>query len=703
MDAREVEARLISDLFLRTYRGDYQWLPYLFRSLNRHASGWRKLIVVVPVGQEADFPVLPELDAPEFCEAVEFATCPVYANDYIGQQITKLRAWELSDADAIGYLDSDMVFTRPFDARALPTSGMGAHPDGVGARPWSEAGEAKDAWYESTRDLLGFEPTHETMCRHPFVYRRETIQGCYEHVVGEDGLLEYGRCFSEFNLLGNYAIHNGAATYTPAGPELQRQFRSYDGLTVDTLQWLAVNGYDSHVPAEKLDGQGGIWTIAADSTVSRWDRETGRLDHDQNALPRILDAFRGRPVVWDVGALIGDHSRSYADAGHRVVAIEPQPMAFECLARNFAGNDRVTCLHLAAGASEQVTLASPDEQNAGARFLTQVAGGHETVLLDDLTRVYSAPDAIKLDVEGWEVKALRGASAILASVRPVMVIEVNRGALVRAGDSPEALHELLTWCGYRMRDLYTNEPWLAGDTREQFDIVAKPIRHVGGNGSKPKLRILHNLARSGGTIVSRCLACMDGVALLSEVHPTFWQGWNDPVLQARKWYGVHVPDDLDFVDTIAALEEAFRARGQMLVLRSWDFVDFIPSSKNRKPAGRSQLTESLRERFELVESALLRGATEAHASVERFLGERVDQAAFVEGAWAFSSQPWSAVDYEVLCHDPQVFMAELCRQLDLPLDPAWATKWQSYVNVTGDVANQLERVHIGRKETPHAE
>ena len=56
---------------------------------------------------------------------------------------------------------------------------------------------------------------------------------------------------------------------------------------------------------------------------------------------------------------------------------------------------------------------------------------------------------------------------------PIIVCEVNRGALERAGTSPEELHALLTSYGYEMRDLFTEEIWRAGDARPQFDVVAK--------------------------------------------------------------------------------------------------------------------------------------------------------------------------------------------------------------------------------------
>jgi hypothetical protein len=43
---------------------------------------------------------------------VRLETCHAYEDDYNGQQISKLRAWELSSADEVLYLDADLVVSR---------------------------------------------------------------------------------------------------------------------------------------------------------------------------------------------------------------------------------------------------------------------------------------------------------------------------------------------------------------------------------------------------------------------------------------------------------------------------------------------------------------------------------------------------------------------------------------------------------------
>jgi len=215
---------------------------------------------------------------------------------------------------------------------------------------------------------------------------------------------------------------------------------------------------------------------------------------------------------------------------------------------------------------------------------------------------------------------------------------------------------------------------------------------------KPTIRILHGLARTGGTIVSRCIGCMSGVALLSEIHPTLCHEWNNPRTQAREWYGVDVQVGLPFVDTVAALEEAFRARGLALVLRSWDFVDYVPSRHNVAPAMLSTLVETLRERFELREAWLTRTPANMLASLRLFMPDDdvLTDAGFAAGYAAYNAKSGvPRVSHEMFCEHPRFAIDAICAGLGLTVDPGWPDKWQRYVNVTGDIENQLARTVIG--------
>ena len=66
---------------------------------------------------------------------------------------------------------------------------------------------------------------------------------------------------------------------------------------------------------------------------------------------------------------------------------------------------------------------------------------------------------------------------------------------------------------------------------------------VPGRAPRPTLRLLHHMARSGGTLISKCLGCMSGVLLLSEIHPLGTNHFN-PLVQAQRWYGLLSSQDL---------------------------------------------------------------------------------------------------------------------------------------------------------------
>ena len=87
--------------------------------------------------------------------------------------------------------------------------------------------------------------------------------------------------------------------------------------------------------------------------------------------------------------------------------------------------------------------------------------------------------------------------------------------------------------------------------------------------NKPPIRILSNLARAGGTLVSRCLGSMKNTVLLSEIHPLGTRIFN-PLDQAQSWYGMFRPEEIrgthDFVTAIILVEDRCRQSGRNLVI-----------------------------------------------------------------------------------------------------------------------------------------
>jgi hypothetical protein len=59
-------------------------------------------------------------------------------------------------------------------------------------------------------------------------------------------------------------------------------------------------------------------------------------------------------------------------------------------------------------------------------------------------------DVVKIDVEGAELKVVAGGRSILATARPILLIEANDDALRGQGASTAAVVDLLRALGYRI-------------------------------------------------------------------------------------------------------------------------------------------------------------------------------------------------------------------------------------------------------------
>lgn len=184
-----------------------------------------------------------------------------------------------------------------------------------------------------------------------------------------------------------------------------------------------------------------------DGLLSRWVERDQRLDQDQSLPGHYLRHIEPGDVVVDGGAAIGDHTAAYMQKcgdPSLVHAFEPNPLMLECLAYNCIGCHIHAC---ALSDEDGVGRFHHINENAGASFLSSEGGIQVlTCRLDS----FSLPklDFMKLDLEGYEFKALSGAQDTLTRCKPRMVIEVYTLLLERAGATPAMLFDLLKGLGY---------------------------------------------------------------------------------------------------------------------------------------------------------------------------------------------------------------------------------------------------------------
>jgi FkbM family methyltransferase len=159
----------------------------------------------------------------------------------------------------------------------------------------------------------------------------------------------------------------------------------------------------------------------------------------------LVERLRPGMVFYDLGANIGLFSLIAArlvGAGGRVFSFEPDAEVAARLRRNIElnGFSNITVVEAAIwSANTNVRFVASDasspERGTGKLLADEdQADGTRVrcIALDDFIQTAPPPDAIKCDVEGAELEALRGAKRLLEARRPWIICEMHSEANDRA-------------------------------------------------------------------------------------------------------------------------------------------------------------------------------------------------------------------------------------------------------------------------------
>lgn len=161
--------------------------------------------------------------------------------------------------------------------------------------------------------------------------------------------------------------------------------------------------------------------------------------HDELIAPGLIDP-QSAPVVVDVGANVGQFLcaiKAFAPAA-TVLSVEPDPDSHESLAINAARLQGVTTQRVAVGEERGELLLHRHHVSMMATLRPSTVEDYDPSMtvpvpvapLDELTGHLPVVDLLKIDVEGFEVEALRGAVSLLRRTR-LLVLEIG---LARASD-----------------------------------------------------------------------------------------------------------------------------------------------------------------------------------------------------------------------------------------------------------------------------
>jgi len=195
--------------------------------------------------------------------------------------------------------------------------------------------------------------------------------------------------------------------------------------------------------------------------------------------PEVRKIFRAvlpaNGAAVDIGANVGWHTllmASLVGDGGRVLAVEPNPSVRARLQENLSLNgfshvevspyaimdsDGVVTFHspeaadMASGAGHVITAAAEGDPGA-ARI--------EARRLDSLVPSMGLErlDLIKIDIEGFEWPALKGAEQTIARFRPHIVFEYLAECADRGGGTPAVLEQFFRRHGYRLYAIGRSRP-----------------------------------------------------------------------------------------------------------------------------------------------------------------------------------------------------------------------------------------------------
>lgn len=227
------------------------------------------------------------------------------------------------------------------------------------------------------------------------------------------------------------------------------------------------------------------------------------------------------------------------------------------------------------------------------------------------------------------------------------------------------------------------------------------------------IRLMLSYARSGGTLLNRCLGCLQDTVVLSEVSPFHGGGGavgNNPRTvwdQARDWFDIKLYER-EYFTALQELDEICERQGRHLVLREWSYINFNPHAAlpSYCPPNKLSTLEGLKERrmaykpFVFVRDPVDIWISRKMPSPKDFFARYLRYLAAINqtGAPIFR--------YEDFTEAPSEVLEIICGSVGLPFSEKWRD-FPYFIDVNGDTApnkpvrkNEGEIRRLERKSIP---
>ena len=198
---------------------------------------------------------------------------------------------------------------------------------------------------------------------------------------------------------------------------------------------------------------------------------------------------------------------------------------------------------------------------------------------------------------------------------------------------------------------------------------------------------LHHLSATGGTLISKCLAAMPNVVLLSEINPRVrTQGFNpfDPIQQLTK-YNLLTPSELQaiFLDRIALIVKKCQENKQALIIRDHTHSDFLLNHLSTQ----HNLRSTLETKYDLRPVLTLRNPIDSwlamipqgwHLQVKTF-DRYCDR--YLQLLDTYQDCPYYL--YEDFVEQPDLILQQICDDYGIAFDSSYQQKFPK-IKLSGD-------------------
>jgi FkbM family methyltransferase len=194
--------------------------------------------------------------------------------------------------------------------------------------------------------------------------------------------------------------------------------------------------------------------------------------NESYTMKKLFENIEPGQVVYDIGAFIGFHGiflAKHVGANGRVISFEPYAKNRQALMENIALNQikNITVVPVALGDREDKGLIHGDDftirKEGSLGEKVTVAVGDQVVLNNN----FPLPNAVKIDVDGFEYKTILGLEKTLTSETCRFLSCEIHPTLLPKDETPEMILDLVKRYGFTKIERY--------DLKDVFHIFAKKV------------------------------------------------------------------------------------------------------------------------------------------------------------------------------------------------------------------------------------